>query len=124
MKRVLAGVGVFAAIMAAGPGIAAAGAAVAPVAGPAVGSTEDFPGAALLQALGLGSSQPCDGIMLDTCVPTGPASAQQAIAQPVADSGSGLLNQDINSVLGYAIGWLANGSSEPCYSFGPNCAWE
>ncbi|KAF0848418.1 hypothetical protein [Nocardia caishijiensis] len=124
MKRVLAGVGVVAAIMAASTGIAAAGAAVAPVAGPAVGSTEDFPGAALFQALGLGSSQPCDGIMLDTCLPTGPASTRQGFAQPVADSGSGLLNQDINSVLGYAIGWLANGSSEPCYSFGPNCAWE
>ncbi|MBW0271386.1 hypothetical protein ATM97_11545 [Nocardia sp. MH4] len=72
----------------------------------AVGSTEDFPFAQLLNA---GSSQPCDGIELDGCLPL----PQQA-SQPIADSGSSVLSPELVVTINQAILWLANGSSEPC----------
>ncbi|MEV0687844.1 hypothetical protein AB0I35_28655 [Nocardia sp. NPDC050378] len=117
MKRVLAGAGICAAMTVIGMGTAAADDGAA-----ATGSASTLP-VLLLNALSSGSAQPCDGIMLDVCTPIGPASAEQAVAQPIADSGSALL-PDLSSLGGNLIGWLANGSSEPCYSFGPNCAWE
>ncbi|MFE3545094.1 hypothetical protein ACFXK0_19210 [Nocardia sp. NPDC059177] len=120
MKRVLASAGICAAIMTATTGMAAANAQLSPqiyaqpaaveqIAGP-VGSTEDFPGVALLRALGLGSSQPCDGIQLDMCSPL-----PGAVARPIADSGSAILSDDLVLTINQAIRWLANGSSEPCY---------
>ncbi|MFD4462369.1 hypothetical protein [Nocardia sp. NPDC058480] len=122
MKRVLASAGIAAAIMMSGAAVASADAMTAPVAGPAAGSSDGALIEVLLQQIGLGSSQPCDGIMLDTCVPVGAASAPQAV--PVADSGSALMTPEVVLSINEALAWLYNGSSDPCVSFGPNCAWE
>ncbi|MEV0550849.1 hypothetical protein AB0H98_28955 [Nocardia salmonicida] len=122
MKRVLASAGIAAAIMMSSAAMASADVTTAPVAGPATGSSGGALLEALLRQIGLGSSQPCDGIMLDTCIPVGAVSAPQAV--PVADSGSALMTPETVSVINHALAWLYNGSSEPCVSFGPNCAWE
>ncbi|MFI1240515.1 hypothetical protein [Nocardia salmonicida] len=120
MKRVLASAGIAAAIMMSGAAMASADAVTAPVAGPATGSSGGPLIEALLRQIGLGSSQPCDGIMLDTCIPVGAASAPQAV--PVADSGSALLTPEVVASIDYALAWLSNGSSAPCVS--PLCGLE
>ncbi|MGY0503424.1 hypothetical protein ACWZHB_33485 [Nocardia sp. FBN12] len=122
MKRIFASAGIAAAIMMSGAAVASADAMTAPVAGPAIGSSDGALIDVLLRQIGLGSSQPCDGVMLDTCVPIGAASAPQAV--PVADSGSALMTPEAVLGINQALAWLYNGSSEPCVSFGPNCAWE
>lgn len=96
----------------------------APVADASAGSSDVIGN--LLHALSTGSAAECDGVMLDVCVPipAQPASTQQALAQPIADSGSALMTPETVLAINHALGWLYNGSSEPCVSLGPNCAWE
>ncbi|MFD9549461.1 hypothetical protein ACFWBG_18870 [Nocardia salmonicida] len=122
MKRVLASAGIAAAIMMSGTAMASADVVTAPVAGPATGSSDGALIDALLRQIGSGSSQPCDGIMLDTCIPVGATSAPQAL--PVADSGSASESaQALDIQIWELIGWLSNGSSDPqpCGSFPITC---
>ncbi|MFC6009570.1 hypothetical protein [Nocardia lasii] len=75
MKRVFAGVGVVAAIMTAGAGVAVAEVpahGVQQVAEPSTGSGDLLTGQLyhLFTQLASGSSQPCDGIQTDVCLPT------------------------------------------------------
>ncbi|MFD3595287.1 hypothetical protein ACFWU5_21395 [Nocardia sp. NPDC058640] len=77
MKAVMVGASIAAAIMMSGAGVAAAQApvhGVQQVAGPSTGSG-DLGGQlySLVAQLAGGSSQPCDGILLDTCIPVGTA---------------------------------------------------
>ncbi len=134
MKRVLVGASILAAFMTTATGMAAAdsqpsnsiaGAEIAQTVADASSGSSDLLGALLL-GLSSGSDQECPGVELDTCVPIGaqPASAQQAVAQPIADSGSALMTPETVLAINHALGWLYNGSSEPCVSLGPNCAWE
>ncbi|MGW5921470.1 hypothetical protein ACWFPY_20990 [Nocardia fluminea] len=115
MKRVLAGVGIFAAVMVASAGMATADSApqrsdvelvaeASPVSSDLVGN--------LLRALSTGSAAECDGVMLDVCVPlpTQPANGTQ-----IADSGSATGSvQNVDIQFWRLIGWLGNGSSAPC----------
>ncbi|MFD4355500.1 hypothetical protein ACFWPX_23305 [Nocardia sp. NPDC058518] len=120
MKRVLVGASILAAFMTTATGMAAADAQPShrvpgvEIAG-ADGSTENL--SVLLWRLGLGSSNPaCDNPMFCPGLPAANA--------PIADSGSALMTPETVLAINHALAWLYNGSSEPCVSFGPNCAWE
>jgi hypothetical protein len=117
MKRVLASVGIFAAVTAASAAMATADSDLAPqrsdveLVAEASPVSSDLVGN-LLRALSTGSAAECDGVMLDVCVPL---PAQPAHGSQIADSGSGTGSaQNMDIQLWRLIGWLSNGSSEPC----------
>ncbi|MFC9661504.1 hypothetical protein ACFVJ5_14810 [Nocardia sp. NPDC127606] len=117
MKRVLASVGIFAAVTAASAGMATAESDLAPQRSDVGLVAEASPGSSdlvgnLLRALSTGSAAECDGVMLDVCVPlpTQPANGTQ-----IADSGSATGSvQNVDIQIWRLIGWLGNGSSAPC----------
>ncbi|MFF2397550.1 hypothetical protein ACWFRF_33420 [Nocardia sp. NPDC055165] len=117
MKRVLAGVGIFAAVMVASAGMATADSGLAPQRSDVELVAEASPGSSdlvgnLLRALSSGSAAECDGVMLDVCVPL---PSQPANGAQIADSGSGAGSvQNVDIQFWRLIGWLSNGSSEPC----------
>ncbi|MFC8386215.1 hypothetical protein [Nocardia sp. NPDC056952] len=119
MKRILLSASIFGAIIAAATGPATADA----VAGADTAQAkiqlvaEASPGSSdlvgnLLRALSSGSAAECDGVMLDVCVPL---PSQPANGAQIADSGSGTGSvQNVDIQFWRLIGWLSNGSSEPC----------
>ncbi|MFD3464083.1 hypothetical protein ACFWVM_30590 [Nocardia fluminea] len=119
MKRILLSASIFGAIVAAATGPATADVAAGPgtaqakvqLVAEASSGSGDLVGN-LLHALSTGSAAECDGIMLDVCTPL---PAQPANVSQIADSGSATGSvQDVDIQFWRLIGWLSNGSSEPC----------